>query len=176
MLGDLVDAATVESGHVVLKRRPVDLAAFADEVRERLAGIVPKDRVRVTMPKGLPAVDIDPQRFERVLVNLVTNGLKYSPPASAVTIGATSQDGRVVVSVVDEGSGIAAEDLPRIFDKYYRSSEARAQSGLGLGLFIARLLVEAHGGRIWAESSAGRGTTFKIALPVAASGPGTSSG
>jgi signal transduction histidine kinase len=169
MLGDLIEAATVESGHVRLERRPIDLATFAADLKERLAGSVATDRLRLAVPSGLPTMEVDPQRFERVLVNLLTNALKYSPVESPVTLGATLHDRTLIVSVVDEGPGIAAEDLPHIFDKYYRSSDARAQAGLGLGLFIARLLVEAHGGTIWAESGGAGGTTFKIALPTAAS-------
>jgi signal transduction histidine kinase len=105
--------------------------------------------------------------LERVLVNLLTNALAYSPPDSPVTLSLRGEGAWLVVAVRDEGVGIAARDLPQIFQRYYRSSAGRRPEGLGLGLFIARLIVEAHGGRIWCESAEGLGSTFSFTLPIA---------
>jgi signal transduction histidine kinase len=165
MLRDLVEVAALESGQVRLTRATVDLAALIGRLKDGLGGALPASRVQVDVPDGaLPPLHADPQRLERVLVNVVANALKYS--SGPVTIAARAHPGSVVVSVRDEGPGISPEDLPHIFEKYYRASGARPKEGLGLGLYICRLLVEAHGGRIWAESERGRGSTFRIAIPT----------
>jgi signal transduction histidine kinase len=173
MLGDLVDAAHLESGHFQLERQPVELARFAEELRSRLEETLAVERIRLAIPADLPAVEVDPHRFERILVNLLSNALKYSPAPVSVVLGAALQGREIVVSVSDSGPGIAAEDLPRIFEKYYRTSAARTKEGLGLGLYATRLLVQEHGGRVWVESVLGEGTTFHVALP-AVGGPGLS--
>ena len=109
----------------------------------------------------------DPDRVERALVNLVTNALKYSPAELPVTVRITRDGPRGMVSVVDRGVGIPAEDIPRLFNRFSRASTATGVEGLGLGLFITRLIVEAHGGRIWCESEPGKGSAFYFTLPLA---------
>jgi signal transduction histidine kinase len=169
MLRDLVEVAALEAGQITLERARVDVAAMVRRVRDALSVAAPGERLRVDPCSGdLPPVDADPRRLERVLVNLITNALKYSP--GLVTVGVRSDHGQVLVSVLDEGPGIGAEDLPHIFDKYYRAKGAASQEGLGLGLYISRLLVEAHAGRIWAESEPGKGSTFNVALPATVRG------
>jgi signal transduction histidine kinase len=121
----------------------------------------------VQQPPELPLVVVDPDRLERVLTNLLSNALKYSDPATTVVLSACCVDSDVVMSVADRGAGINPDDLPHIFERYYRSGATGARDGLGLGLYIARMLVEAMGGRIWVESSSGQGSTFSIALPAA---------
>jgi signal transduction histidine kinase len=166
MLQDLVKVVALESGQVMLERVPVALPSLLDHLRETLAATLPMERVELRLPADLPPLLADPGRFERVLVNLISNALKYSD--GPVTVDAAGQDGSVVVSVRDHGPGIAPDDLPRLFTKYFRAPGAREQrEGLGLGLYISRLLVEAHGGRIWAESTPGAGSTFRVAIPVA---------
>ena len=96
--------------------------------------------------------------------------LKYAPAPTPIVVGAAADDGQVVLSIADRGPGISAGDLPHVFEKYYRASAARAQEGFGLGLYITRLLVEAHGGRIWVKTAAGEGTTFYVAIPAAGAG------
>jgi signal transduction histidine kinase len=169
MLRDLVDTVHLESGQLGLERRAVDLASFAVELKSRLEEALPVERVDLAIATGLPAAYVDPQRFERILVNLVSNALKYAPPPTRVVLGAAAQERDVVVSVADRGPGISARDLPHIFEKYYRASGARKREGLGIGLYSTRLLVQAHGGRIWVDSALGKGTTFHVALPIAPS-------
>ena len=171
MLGDLVDAAHLESGHFQLERQPVELARFVGELRTRLDETLAVDRIRLAIPADLPAVEVDPHRFERILVNLLSNALKYSPAPASVLLGAATHGREVVISVSDSGPGIAPEDLPHLFEKYFRASGARTQEGLGLGLYSTRLLVQEHGGRVWVESEAGEGTTFHVALPIGGGPP-----
>ena len=167
MLAELIDTVHLESGHLPLDRKPVDLVRFAADLLTHLEGTLPLDRVRLSIPEGLPAVHVDPRRLERILVNLLSNALKYAPAPTPVVLDAAVQGGDVVASVADRGPGISQQDLPRIFDKYYRASGARKQEGLGLGLYATRLLVQEHGGRVWVDSAVGKGTTFYVALPTA---------
>src|SRR5438132_6432775 len=118
---------------------------------------------------GLLPVEVDPGRIRQVLNNLLSNALRYTPKGGTVRVrcGAGAEPGQVVLSVEDTGTGIRAEDLPHVFDRFYKSKDS---SGTGLGLAIAKSLVKAHGGEISAESSAGQGTTIRVTLPLRASG------
>ena len=164
MLRDLVKVVQLESGQVVLEPAPVDLHLLLRQVKEGLAASLPTDRVVVSLPGDLAPLRADPRRFERVLVNLISNALKYSP--GSVRVSAAARGREVVVSVRDEGPGIGADDLPHVFEKYFRGRSSGEKAGLGLGLYISRLLVEAHGGRIWVESTAGEGSAFHVAMPA----------
>jgi len=104
---------------------------------------------------------------QQVLVNLLHNAIKFTQPGGQVTVRAVQQERAVRFAVSDTGIGIAEEDLPRIFERFYKVDRSRATSGTGLGLAIARHLVEAHGGRIWAESQVGKGSTFHFTIPLA---------
>ena len=108
----------------------------------------------------------DPNRLERMLENLLLNAQKYSAPGAPIEISARQQDTEVVVSVRDHGQGIPLDALPHLFELFYRAEKGRKAEGLGLGLYITRKLVEAHGGRIWAESEAGKGSTFAFTLTI----------
>jgi len=166
MIRDLVDLARLESQQLQLARQPVQLHAYLRDLLERASLVVDGGRIVVEMPRDLPPVSADPDRLERILLNLLSNALKYSAKETQVTVGAMVVDGAVEVVVADRGVGIAPEDLAHIFERFYRARGAGAE-GLGLGLYIAKMLVEAHGGRIWAESELGRGSTFHFTLPVA---------
>jgi len=168
MIRELVDSVRLESGQLTLNPRPVDLLQAVLDLRERLSGVAEAERIQVESPDDLPSVSADPDRLERILTNLLTNSLKYSAPGSQVTVALAPTDGEVVVSVSDQGPGIAPEDLPHLFERFYRGNHSHdGREGLGLGLYITKGLVEAHGGRIWAESRVGEGSTFSFTLPVA---------
>jgi signal transduction histidine kinase len=124
-------------------------------------------------PASLPTVDVDPDRISQVVTNLVTNAVRYSPNGGEIRVSGTAHEGTVVVSVRDQGIGIPPDRAGRIFEKFYRVDNAvtRAVGGTGLGLAISRELVEAHGGRMWVESTPGVGSTFTFSLPVAAPAP-----
>jgi two-component system sensor histidine kinase BaeS len=123
----------------------------------------------VDVNPDLPEVTVDPERMAQVLSNLVGNALRYTPPHGKIVLSAEAQPDALILRVQDSGSGIAPEDLPHIFERFYRSDQSRTQNGQsGLGLPIARSLVEMHGGNISAESAPGQGATFVIRLPVQA--------
>jgi signal transduction histidine kinase len=170
MLRDLADSARSESGRLELDRKPLALRPFVAQLLEGSDGVLDAKRVELAIPEELPAVHADPDRLDRILVNLVGNALKYTP--GQVRIRAERADGEVRIAVEDGGPGIAASDLPRLFERYYRGQRHEGE-GLGLGLYIVRKLVEAHGGRIGVESYPGRGSTFTVALPIA---PGSQAG
>lgn len=167
MIRDLVDSARQESGQLALEKQTVELRPFVCDLLEKYALMMSERRVKVEVAADLPPVDADPGRLERIFLNLIGNAMKYAPPESEVIVGARAANGEVVTSVADKGLGIAPEDLPRIFDRYYRARGDRKDEGLGLGLYITRMLVEAHGGAVSAHSKVGEGTTFYFTLPLA---------
>ena len=170
MILDLVESVRLESGQLRLEREPIDLEAFLHDLLQRGMGMMETDRVKLHVPSDLPRVDADPNRLERIVVNLLSNALKYSAPGTEVLVEAASTDGQVKTTVTDRGTGIHPEDLPHIFERFYRARGTRKAEGLGMGLYITRMLVEAHGGRIWAESEAGKGSRFTFTLPIALEG------
>ena len=167
MIRDLVEAARMESGRLALQPQPLELRPFVERLLAQAAGALDVARVKVEVPPDVPAVHADPARLERVVVNLVANALKYSPEESEVRVSAEARDDGVQVTVVDRGVGIAPEDLPHVFERFYRGQRTLRSDGLGLGLYIVQILVEAHGGRVWVESGEGQGATFAFTLPRA---------
>lgn len=166
VIQDLVDWARLESGQLQLERQPIDLGAFLPSLFERTAPVMDVGRISFDVPVHVPNVHADPNRLERILLNLLSNALKYSPDGSDVLLKTDVADGRVAISVADSGAGIAPEDLPHIFDRFYKGKNGRKGGGLGLGLYITRIMVEAHGGEIRAESEPGYGSRFRFTLPV----------
>lgn len=165
MIDDLVESTRLESGAVVLDRRPIDPVQLIEELVERIGSPEERRRLRVEVAGRLPTVLIDPHRIERAVTNLLTNALKYSPSDEDVIIRLERRTRDLLLSVTDRGPGIPPELLPKVFERFYTGSDATGR-GIGLGLYIARLIVEAHGGRIWAESEEGRGTTVRMVLPL----------
>jgi PAS domain S-box-containing protein len=167
LIGDLVDAARLEAGHVTLHLEPVDLSMFLVRWRERMAAALDVQRVKLTVPGAVPVVLADAARLDQILANLVTNALKYSVADSDVRVALEVAPPDLRLSVTDRGPGIAADELPRLFQRYYRAKSAVRAEGLGLGLFITRKLVEAHGWRIEAASEPGAGSVFTLVVPAA---------
>jgi two-component system phosphate regulon sensor histidine kinase PhoR len=166
MIRDLVDMVRLESGQVQLARQRVELEPFVRTLAQRLAGTLQMDRVRLSFEPALPPLSADPDRLERVLVNLTSNALKYSRPPSEVVLQ-TQRDGRFVrIEFIDHGIGIPADELPHLFERFFRTRDTRPQEGLGLGLYITAMLVRAHGGTIEVESEPGRGSVFRVRLPL----------
>lgn len=170
LLGDLRDLSLAEAGALSLHRRPVHLREVVDPLLANLQPVAASREIALSgeVPADLPPVDADPDRLRQVLVNLLNNALRYTPAGGRVSVRAWLADGEVRVQVADTGPGIAPEDLPYIFERFYRADRARTRTGAGgtgLGLAIARSLVRLHGGRIWAESEPGAGSRFNLALP-----------
>lgn len=164
MLRDLVDSEQLERGAVRLEPEALCLRNLLGT----LLGTAPFDhsRVRLDIPDDLPAVNADPVRLERILANLLGNAFKHAGPDVPVLVSAVPHGDEVRITVADGGPGIDPADLPRIFERFYQGHGA-AREGLGLGLYIARTLVEAHGGHIDVESGPGRGAAFNFTLPRA---------
>jgi PAS domain S-box-containing protein len=167
MIQDLVDSARLESGQLKLSLTPVDLRQLVLDLKGRLAAVYDVSRIRLEAPERLPPVAADPERLERVLVNLLSNAYKYADPGTEIAVRLMPGDGEVVAAVSDHGPGIAPEEIPHLFQRYYRTQTGRERKeSLGLGLYITKGLVEAHGGRIWVESELGKGSTFSFSLPL----------
>jgi len=169
LIEDLRTLSLAESGSLQLKRESADIVLLIRETVAAFQAQADESNVKIELslgdrPHGL---EIDSERIRQVLTNLISNALRYSPGGSSIKIGLTESNSgaerRVVISVEDSGPGIASEDLPHVFDRFYKSSDSR---GMGLGLSIAKYIVEAHGGEIKAESAPGRGTTIWFSLPA----------
>ena len=164
LIRELLDVSRIDAGKLELRRQEFDLPAMAAGIVGRFEIQHDRHRFEVSFPDRFPRVYADPDKVEQVLTNLVENAVKYSE-GGTVTVTGSATDHAVEVAVADEGVGIPSDQLPLIFTKFYRRAGLGAPSGTGLGLFIARGLVEAHGGRIWADSAPGRGTELRFRLP-----------
>ncbi len=171
LVEQLLDLSRLESGEVPLQREAVPVGALAERVISEISVSRAASDVtlRADVGEGVPPLDADPERVHQVLFNLVDNAVRFTPPGGEVVIAARPVEASVEVSVRDTGVGIAEEHLPRLFERFYRvdASRSREDGGTGIGLAIARSVVEAHGGRIRAESEPGRGSVFTFDLPAA---------
>jgi two-component system, OmpR family, sensor histidine kinase BaeS len=165
LMDDLRTLALAESGALQLKKEPADLLPFLRDTvhifqhQAATAGV----SIRVDGADDLPAIEIDPGRMRQVLSNLLANALRYSPAGGMIRVKCELLEGSFVLAVQDDGPGIPPEDLAHVFERFYRSTDS---GGMGLGLAIAKHLVEAHGGSITAENAPERGTLMRIFLPV----------
>jgi two-component system phosphate regulon sensor histidine kinase PhoR len=170
LVDSLLDLSRIESGRWQPRVEPVDIGAVAREVAAAVGDPAARQRVRfaVEVAPGAESVQADPDAVRQILTNLFDNALRYAPDGSMVKCVARPADGGIVISVSDMGKGIALEHLPRIFERFYRAdpSRARDEGGTGLGLAIVKHLVEAHDGRVWAESERGKGTTVFAWFPM----------
>lgn len=167
LIEDLRTLALAESGALQLKKEPTDIEEL---IRDTVAGFETQAKEKeVTLEMDLAQVDdvnVDPQRIREVLSNLIGNALRYTPSGGMVKVGlveaGSGLEREALLFVEDNGPGIESTDLPHVFERFYKSSDS---GGMGLGLSIAKYLVEAHGGKIWAESDAGEGTKISFTLP-----------
>lgn len=164
LVTELLDISRLETGRLVLRRQLVDLADLAASVVDKVTMSYPDLDADISFAADVPRVLADPDKIEQVLTNLVENACKYASPLG-VRIEGWVAEGKVSVAVRDRGEGISADDLPRVFTRFFRRSDARP-SGSGLGLWISRGLVESHGGRLRAESQPPDGATFRFTLPL----------
>ncbi len=167
LVGNLLDMSRIEAGALKPEKEWYALPMLIQDVLEHLQPLLHGRAVQTSLPDDLPPVKMDYLQIDQVLTNLLENAVRYTPAGSPIEISAQAQDGQLLVSVADRGPGIPPEELERIFDKFYRvRTLQRDTSGSGLGLAVCRGLVEAHGGRIWAENREGGGAVFRFTLPL----------
>jgi two-component system phosphate regulon sensor histidine kinase PhoR len=168
MVQELLELSRIESGKVPLKKQSISPLELIYPVIKRMEPQADRAKIELTnlCPEDLPIVEADPVRMQQVLVNLIHNAIKFTPPNGKIIINAQANKESMVFSVKDTGVGIPEEELSRIFERFYKADRARSSGGTGLGLSICRHLVEAHDGKIWAESRPGEGSTFFFTLPI----------
>jgi signal transduction histidine kinase len=166
MIENLLDASRLQAGGMALKRSDVSLPELARRIAKRQQIQTSRHQISTHFPEDFPIILADETRLEQVLANLVSNAIKYAP-GGEIAISGQARPDMVLVCVSDEGPGIAAGDIPHVFDRFYRAADtARLTKGAGLGLFLARSIVEAHGGRIWVDPESGKGARFCFSLPL----------
>jgi signal transduction histidine kinase len=171
LVNDLLDASKLESGTMRLEMASINIRGVVDELRESMEPLAKEKEIELVeaLPEDLPPVEADRAKLRRVLLNLLSNALKFTQKGGTVEVRAAREGDRVRVAVSDTGVGIAPDDVARLFDKYEqaRSRATRGEKGTGLGLYITKQLVELHGSQIKVESEVGKGSTFSFTLPAA---------
>lgn len=171
LVNDLLDVSRIQEGQIHLELRPAKIEHVIEETIDGFASAAAASNITVNFEVingPLPAVEVDQEKLKRVIVNLLSNSVKYTPQHGTVRITVQKDPGQFTISVIDTGVGIPQEDQKRVFDKFFRSPNVikLAPDGTGLGLFIAKSLIEAMGGKIGFRSEEGHGTTFNFTLPL----------
>lgn len=168
LVDEFLELSAIELGQITLHRVPTQVPALLQQVVDRMTAQAQQKQIRLALVSAdsLPLVSLDARRMEQVLLNLLQNAIAATPSGGQISVSAQAEAQRLIIRVRDSGGGIAPEDLPHIFERFYKADPARSGGGVGLGLAIAKHLVERHAGRIWAESTPGVGTTISIALPI----------
>ena len=169
MVQELGDLSRIESGETTLNKQPVDIVEIVNKVVESLKAQADRAglKLNVSISTSLPEAFADGDRVQQVLVNLIHNAIKFTPPGGMIDVSAIADRDSIQISVADTGIGIPDDDLPRIFERFYKSDKARTSgAGTGLGLAIVKHIIEAHGGSVWVESIEGKGATFYFTLPL----------
>ncbi|HEY6827125.1 MAG TPA: ATP-binding protein, partial [Gemmatimonadaceae bacterium] len=169
LIQDLLDVAVIESGKLSLQLREQDPAPLALQARHmfEVEAMGHDIQLDAKIATNLPLLSADGARIVQAMGNLLRNAIKFTPNGGRITIGVDARGGRVEFSVNDSGPGIPLENQPRLFDRYWQSSNGARARGTGLGLSIAKGIVDAHGGDIWVRSTPGEGSTFTFAIPAA---------
>jgi len=168
MVSEITELSRIETGGVAFNMVPTDLNLVVGEVATQLESLALKEQVKLTtnLAADLPELSVDTERIRQTLINLVHNAIKYNHPGGVVVIATGTEAGAVTVKVTDTGIGISREDLPHIFERFFKADKARSKEGSGLGLAIAKHTIQAHGGSINVQSQEGKGSTFSFSLPL----------
>ena len=171
LVSELALLSRIEAGEVAVRPAAIDLRSVVEVAREQLMPLCDAKQINFVaeLPPALPQLWADPDRLVQILLNLLGNALRYTPPDGTITLTAQPGDGAVQISVRDTGIGITSDHLPHVFERFYRVDKSRTRSsgGTGIGLTIVRHLVHTHGGEVWAESDGpGTGTTFHLTIPA----------
>ena len=174
LLDDLSALAEAERPGLLLETEPVDLAAVAGAQTAAFAGAFADKGIELTSSLSPAVVDGEPKRLEQIVVNLLSNALRYTDAGGAVRVAVRPEGGAALLEVADTGIGIAPEDVPRVFTRFWRGEKSRSREtgGAGIGLSIVRELVHAHGGEVTVESAPGEGSVFRITLPLSGGAAG----
>jgi two-component system, OmpR family, sensor histidine kinase KdpD len=168
LIRNLLDMSRIESNKMLLEKKITAFDEILEVANARLKILTENHRLVIESPRDMPHLDVDKVRLAQVLTNLVENAVKFSGEGSLITVQAQVKGSEAVISVADQGKGISPEDMGQLFDKFFQVENAAAgkTSGTGLGLAICKGIVEAHGGKIWAESELGKGSTFSFSIPL----------
>jgi len=170
---DLMQMSQMESGIMTMHKSPSSISAVASQLSDHLKELMRNHEFEMNIPQGMPQIYADQIRIGQVITNLVSNAASYSEEGTRITLKAKSQNGSIVVSVSDQGIGIANQHIDMVFDRFYRleSGIARRRGGTGLGLAICKGIVEGHDGKIWVESKLGEGSKFSFSIPILQDAP-----
>ncbi|TSA54542.1 MAG: sensor histidine kinase [Dehalococcoidia bacterium] len=168
LVAELTELSRIETGKAELKLESVNLNMIVEEVIAQLTPQAERQNLslEMTLADDLPATPVDKERIRQVMVNLIHNAIKFNRPGGSIRTTTKQSEGSVVVEISDTGTGIAKDDLPQIFERFYKADKSRTSQGSGMGLAIAKHIVEAHGGNIWVQSEEGKGSTFSFSLPL----------
>jgi len=168
LIDSLLDMSRLESGRFTIQKQRLSMKDIIHETVESFYSLASEKGAVINedIPAALPEIEADGERVRQVMVNLLSNALKFSNGGGSVTVKGEAKDGELLVQVTDRGIGIPKEAMPHLFERFYRAKDSMARGGAGLGLYISEQIIEAHGGRIWAESKVGKGSTFSFTLPL----------
>jgi two-component system, OmpR family, sensor histidine kinase ResE len=169
LVNELLDLARMEAGHLQLTLEEINISSFINRIIHKFQGLAKDNEIQLfaEIENGITSISFDPDRIEQVLTNLIDNAIRHTPKGGTVKLSVTSEDKGIMIRVKDSGSGIPEEDLPFVFERFYKADKARTRgrAGTGLGLAIAKNIIDAHHGHISAQSKLGQGTTFSFLLP-----------
>jgi two-component system phosphate regulon sensor histidine kinase PhoR len=168
MVNELIELSRIETGRVSLNLAPVNLNNLVNEVIARLMPQAARKRIAIhtDLPDNLPQIQADRERIQHVILNILHNAIKFTPDSSEIKVVTAADAKSATVQFMDTGIGIAKEDLPHIFERFFKADRSRSNPGSGLGLAIAKHIIQAHGGKIWVQSQLGKGSTFSFSLPL----------
>jgi PAS domain S-box-containing protein len=172
LIGDLLDVTRLDAGGMKLDKKSCHISEIIDSIRDRLDVITKGRQLNIEIPAEMPTLLSDEMRTGQVITNLVENAVNFSHEGSEITIEAKADNAQIVITVADQGVGISAQDIKRLFNRFYQADNivSGQKKGTGLGLCICKCIVEAHGGKIWVESKVGKGSRFSFSLPVSKKG------